>query len=426
MAGYSFAEYRNQLDVGKYYGDIRNTGWHDDAVYEKFSEAEYARRYALTREAMAKQDLDCIIVPGSIHAMSMGHGLVWLTGHLDVRTAAHYVVVPLEGEPVLFCSMGGSHVEAVRQTVSIADVRPGPGNRFGEFIAAHLKEIGMADKRIGLMNAMSERFGEEYMPVNHYLALREQLPDAELVFVPEFFHELMYLHSEEEIHFIRKAGDLCDKALEAIIEQAKPGMTESQLAGLAAKAMYDGGGIPHLLIIAITSMEKPNAVFGNPRPSDRVLREGDIILNEVAAWYQGVSAQSGNPIVCGQPTAFVNEFWQNVVVPGYDLMAEQLQPGKTLDDVFNAGGLYFKEKGHQSRPLHIHCIDIVSAGPEVKVSGAVHKGYDNLLQPGMEIMLEPCPITADGDLGMFLGRTFVINENGNEAVTKLPVKLYQV
>ncbi|MCB0154287.1 MAG: aminopeptidase P family protein, partial [Anaerolineae bacterium] len=392
----------------------------------KFSEGEYARRHQLTRDAMAARNLDCIIVPGSIHAMSMGQGLVWLTGHLDVRTAAHYVVVPLEGEPTLFCSMGGSHVEAVRQVVSVEDVRPGPGNRFGEFIATHLKEIGLARKRVGLINAMSERFGEEYLPANHYLALKEALPEAELVFVPEFFHELMYRHSDEEISFIRKAGALCDRALEAIIENARPGMTESQLAGLAAKAMYDGGGIPHLLIIAITSMENPCAVFGNPRPSERMLQEGDIILNEVGAWYQGVSAQSGNPIVCGQPTPFVADFFHEVVVPGYNLMADQLKPGQTLDDVSAAGGQFFREKGHQSRPLHLHSIDIVSAGPEVRVTGALHKGYDNLLQPGMELMLEPCPITADGNLGMFLGRTCVIRENETEWVTKLPIKLYTI
>lgn len=150
MAGYSFSDVGHKLDQGKYYGDVRQTGWHRDAVYEKFSRAEFERRYKLTRQAMASRGLDCIIVPGSIHAMSMGQGLVWLTGHLDIRTAAHYVVVPLAGEPTLFCSMGGSHVEAVRQAVSIADVRPGPGNKFGEIIAAHLKEIGL-DKKLLLI-----------------------------------------------------------------------------------------------------------------------------------------------------------------------------------------------------------------------------------------------------------------------------------
>lgn len=426
MAGHDFAQVRHQLDNGAFYGDVRNTGWHRDALFEKFSDAEYERRYALTRAAMKERELDCIIVPGSIHAMSMGQGMTWLTGHLDIRTAAHYVIVPLEGEPTLFCSMGGSHVESIRQMVSIDDVRPGPGNRFGEIMAEHLKAIGMGNKRIGLMNAMSERFGEEYLPVNHYMALQAGLPHAELIFVPEFFHELMYVHSEEEIRFIHKAGELCDRALEAVMERAKPGVTETQLAASAAKAMMDGGGIPHLLIFAITSMEEPCAIFGNTRPSNRVLREGDIILNEVGTWYQGVSAQSGNPIVCGQPTDFASDFFNNVVVPGYDLMADQLRPGKTLDDVYNAGGKFFREQGHQSRPLHIHSIDIVSAGPEVRFNGPNHKEYDNLIQPGMEIMLEPCPITHDGDLGMFLGRTCVITEEDKEWVTKLPIELYQV
>ena len=89
MAGHNFADVRSQLDNGKFFGDVRNTGWHHDTVYEKFSAAEYERRYALTRTAMTARELDCIIAPGSIHAMSMGQGLVWLTGHMDIRTAAH-------------------------------------------------------------------------------------------------------------------------------------------------------------------------------------------------------------------------------------------------------------------------------------------------------------------------------------------------
>ncbi len=210
------------------------------------------------------------------------------------------------------------------------------------------------------------------------------------------------------------------------MERARPGVTESQLAASAAKAIMDGGGLPHLLIIAITSMAEPRAVFGNPRPSGRVLQEGDIILNEVAAWYQGSSAQSGNPIVSGTPLPYVQEFFDDIVLPGFKLMADQLKPGHTLDDVYEAGGIFFRAQGHQSRPLHLHCIDIVSAGPEVRTDGPLHKGYDKRLQPGMEIMLEPCPITADGNLGLFLGRTCVITDEGHEWVTRLPLKLYCV
>lgn len=426
MPGHDFQQVRDQLDKREFFGDVRNTGWHSDAVYEKFSQAEYQRRYELTRNSMAKRGLDCIIVPGGCNAMSMGNGLVWLTGHFDTRSLVHYVVFPLEGEPTLLYAMGGSHIEAVRQAVSVNDVRPVGQSRFGEAMAERIKELGFENGSIGLMNAISENFGAEYMPVNHYFGLKESLPNARLELVQEFFHELMYLHSEEEFNFIRKAGALCDRALEAMAERARPGVTEAQLAASAAKAIQDGGGIPHLLIIAITSMEKPNAIFGNPRPSGRALREGDIILNELGAWYQGCSAQTGNPIVFGKPTTFVENFYYEITLPGFNVMAEKLQPGITFEEVQKAGGQFFREKGHQSRPLHLHCIDVATSGPHVSPTGVRHQGFDATLLPGMEIMLEPCPISIDGNFGMFLGRTFIITEKGHEMVTKTPLELLTV
>ena len=47
------------------------------------------------------------------------------------------------------------------------------------------------------------------MPVNQYNVLRENLPDAELVFTKGFLHELLSVHSAEELDCVRKAGVLC-------------------------------------------------------------------------------------------------------------------------------------------------------------------------------------------------------------------------
>lgn len=426
MQGHDFLKVRNQLDKREFYGDVRNTGWHSDAIYEKFSEGEYQRRYDLTRAAMTKMGLDCIIVPGGCSAMSMGNGLVWLTGHFDTRSLVHYVIFPMEGDPTLLYAMGGSHIEAVRQAVSVKDVRPVTRSHFGVAMADRIKELNLEKGKIGLMNAISENFGAEHMPVNHYFELKENLPEANLELIPEFFHELMYLHSEEEFEFIRKAGELCDQALRAMAERARPGVTESQLAASAAKAILDGGGIPHFLIIAITSMEEPHAIFGNPRPSGRALQNGDIILNELGAWYQGCSAQIGNPIVLGDPTDFVKDFYYEIALPGFNRMAEKLQPGLPFEEVQKAGGQFYREKGHQSRPLHLHCIDVATSGPHVSPTGVRHQGFDDIIQPGMEIMLEPCPISIDGNFGMFLGRTFIIKEKGHERVTTYPMELTTV
>ena len=45
------------------------------------------------------------------------------------------------------------------------------------------------------------------------------------------------------------------------------------------------------------------------------------------------------------------------------------------------------------------------------------------MKPGMVIMAEPNPITADGNLGMFVGHTFIVTETGHECVDDWPIEL---
>jgi Xaa-Pro aminopeptidase len=46
-----------------------------------------------------------------------------------------------------------------------------------------------------------------------------------------------------------------------------------------------------------------------------------------------------------------------------------------------------------------------------------------VLKPGMVIMAEPNPITADGLFGIFLGHTFIVNESGHEVVDNFPLEI---
>ena len=42
-------------------------------------------------------------------------------------------------------------------------------------------------------------------------------------------------------------------------------------------------------------MDNPALIFGNPRPSGRVLKKGDIINLDFASPYRGLSALLGSP-----------------------------------------------------------------------------------------------------------------------------------
>src|SRR5207244_12590571 len=103
--------------------------------------------------------------------------------------------------------------------------------------------------------------------------------------------------------------------MEAMVKRAKPGAKEYELRAAAGAAILDGGGDIDFLIIGSTPMDDPAMIFGNPRPSGRVLKQGDIINMELAAGYRGYTAQIGSPICLGPPTEMVRKFWEDIPPP---------------------------------------------------------------------------------------------------------------
>jgi Xaa-Pro aminopeptidase len=249
-------ELRTRLDEGPHFNTMRGTPYYRDAVYEQFSKPEYARRYAALRAKMREHKLDCVIVPGGPSHWSFGGGMLWLTGHWEWHALACYVVVPLEGEPTLVYSMGGTHAEAVRRETAAA--RGSRGGQYAEVMADRIVELGLARGRVGLLEIDPRH--KDYMPVNQYDTLRRRLPDAELVFTVGFIHELLSVHSAEELDCVRVAGKLCENAMNAIVARARPGVTEYELRAAAGAAILEGGGDIDFLIIGTTAMADPAMV----------------------------------------------------------------------------------------------------------------------------------------------------------------------
>jgi Xaa-Pro aminopeptidase len=413
---------RSKLDQSLPFANMRGTPYYRDAVWEQFSKQEYARRYTALRNKMREHRLDVVVVPGGPSHWSFGAGMLWLTGHVEWHALCCYVLVPLDGDPTMIYSMGGTHAEAVRRMVSVAiqDVRHSRNGQYAQVMVERLRELKLERARIGLME-IDPRHGD-YLPVNQYNTLRESLPDAELVFTKNFLHELLVIHSEEELDCVRKAGVLCQRAMEAMVMRARPGVKEYELKAAAAAAILDGGGDVDFLIIGSTPMDDPAMVFGNPRPSSRVLKKGDIINMELAAGYRGYTAQIGSPITLGEPTEMVRKFWDEIALPGYHKIVAEIAPGRPTEAMREASK-FFREKGVQSRPTQCHGIDLVTDNPHVAAEHVRGDEIDMVLRPGMVIMAEPNPITADGMFGIFLGHTFIVTKTGWEIVDRFPLEI---
>jgi Xaa-Pro dipeptidase len=420
-----WSELSSRIDNNKAFNAMSGTPYFREAVYEQFSREEYARRYAAIRGKMRELSLDAAIVPGGPSHWSFGGGMLWLSGHWEWHALAAYVLVPLEGEPTLIYSMGGTHIEAVRRITSnaLSDVRSSRSGKYAEVMVERLKELGLEKGRIGLLEIDPRH--EDYLPVNQYNTLRNGLPDAEFIFTVGIMHELLSVHSAEELDAIRMSGKLCQIALEAVMERAAPGVTDQQLRAAIAGAVMDKGGEIDFTILQSTPMDNPSVIFGNPRPSDRVLQRGDIIINEIAIGYRGYAAQIGSPICIGPPTDKVKRFWDEIVLPGFEKIAAEIGPGKPVENM-RVAAQYFRQNGAQSRPIHCHGIDLVTDGPHVFQDHIDVEPFEEILKPGMVVMAEPNPVTPDGLFGIFLGHTFIVTENGKECIENFPWELVSV
>ena len=245
----SWNEVRTRLDQNGPFSNMYETPYYRDAVYDHFSKAEYARRHAALRAKMREHKLDCVIVPGGPSHWSFGGGMQWLTGHWEWHAVASYVVMPLIGEPTLVFSMGGTHAEACRRECAnaLSDVRHSRSGRYAEVMVERIKELKLERGRIGLVEIDARH--KDYLPVNQYNVLHAGLPEADLVFTKGFLHDLLVIHSEEELACVRKAGKLCQRAMEAIVARARPNVPEYELRAAAGAAILDGGGDIDFLII---------------------------------------------------------------------------------------------------------------------------------------------------------------------------------
>lgn len=409
---------RYELDTSANFSDITGSPWYSDAVYQRFSAAEYARRHDAARAAMATENVDALLLTGGQNIYSMGAGVTWASGLIDERGMCQYLVLPREGEPTLVYPHPGCHIEAARKMVGIDDVRDGRHGHYAHVVADRLRELGLERGRVGV--TVADRTGDEYMGLTTYLELRRQLPDLELVFLPDLLHRLTMLKSPEELAAIFRAGELAIAALEAVVARARPGVTEYQLAAAATHAMLDGGGRPHLIMIGSTSMDDPKLVFPNPLPSARVLRQGDVILGELAASFMGYSAKIGHPVTVGPPTARYADFYETVVVPGMHALRSRIRAGVELEDVRQAGA-HFRKAGAQSRPILMHGLDLMTAGPYVNTDKVRAAEYETALQADMTVNIEITPINDDGTFGIFLSRSFQVTDGGPVELTPYPL-----
>ena len=214
----------------------------------------------------------------------------------------------------------------------------------------------------------------------------QELPQEEqptLTATADLVEELRAIKDPQELASLQRAIDLGDQAFAQVAPTIRPGMTEQQVAWELERIMRESGAesVSFELIVAAG----PNAALPHHRPSDHVIQEGEPVVIDMGAQFDGYCSDLSRTICLGAADETFRRVYDTVL--GAQLTAiNTIQAGMSGADCDGLARTVIEEAGYGENFGH-------SLGHGVGL--AVHE-YPRVgpraterLQDGMVFTIEP-------------------------------------
>lgn len=293
-----------------------------------FPMQEYQDRIATLRRVMDREGLAALLIYGG--PVEQGH-VRWIA-NFPSFFGSTFVILAGQGEPVLATDsvMHSEPMHSEIWTTWIKDVRWAhhPATvRQAENMTDHvrdaLREFGCLGRRVGLV-------GERGISSRTMLDLGERLEGTTLVPATGLFVEAKSIRSPREIEFLRIAAGQASRGLDAVMDLARPGVTEFDLAGAAAKAMYEAGA--HELAFPPAVTAGPRAGLKHSYPTGRKLETGDLVFIDVGTSYHGYLSDVCRTFAVGRPDAAKRKMLETALAMELAFI-EAARPGARISDL---------------------------------------------------------------------------------------------
>ena len=265
------------------------------------------------------------------------------------------VFVPAKGTPVLII---GPESEAyaklrskVRTIMKMVEYRESAEPEYPGIPVASFQDVakkamkGKKLKKLGLV-------GYSIMPLPVYHRLQADLPGVELVKADDTLIGLRIIKTDAEVQLMKKAFQVSEKAVDAILGEIKPGMTELQVIGIAQREIYKNGG--EYEGHALYCFGGPATCNAISRPTHRKLRKREVIQLNIGARVGGYSSSVGVPISLGtlpKRQKTLVEFGLEAHFKTYEL----LKPGRAAAEVVDEYEKWVKKQGFGKFMLYGPC-----------------------------------------------------------------------
>jgi len=197
-----------------------------------------------------------------------------------------------------------------------------------------LAEMGI--RRLGVA-------GWHMLPHSIFAGIADALGSENVAHADELVRRITLKKSPAELTCLREAARISELGFQAVLERIEPGMTEVQLAGIAAAAMLGQGaeatGYP------IWCCSGPNSNQAISRPTHRQVQTGEIVHFSVGAKVSGYSASIGRPVVLGHCPEEMRRFMQ-VGLDAENMTIDLMRAGTPAADVATSVHGFITDRGY--------------------------------------------------------------------------------
>lgn len=352
------------------------------------------------REIMARQEVDLVVLaPG-------GH-MSWLAGlapHADERPLL--MAVSQEGEAVLIPELESE--SARRQTdfpfFEWSDT-DGPEEAF-EHLLTELK----------VTNARSIAL-DEAMRADHAALVTKNLLNAKTSFSDETIGALRMRKHSDEYAILKQNAQMADQAMKAAWGVMKAGMQEKEVVEVVREHFKSLGAKPLFGIIGAGA----NGAMPHHQTGETILREGDAVVMDIGAGYQGYSSDITRMAFLGEPTPEyikVHEVVENAV----QAAMEAARPGVEARQVDAAAREVIEKAGYGKYFFHRTGHGL---GSEVHEPPYITGSSETVLDETMVFSIEP-GIYLPGKFGIRLEDIVILRSDGPEILSELPRTLHVI
>lgn len=264
---------------------------------------------------------------------------------------------------------------------------------------------------VGLLGPISERAAS---------ALRSALPGCTFVGLGPAFTSTRMVKSEEELAWTRYGAAICDHAIVRFLDEPRPGLREDELGAILHSAVMAVGGQLGILFLATASMVTGGAVAPLQTWSRRQTTADDLVMFELSAGFGGATGQILRTVSLGSSPSDVVRELHDVADRTFERLLGTIAP----DVPFEA----LEAVGQEIENAGFEIVDDLVQGygggylrPHIRTPGARREPPgDDLLEPGMLLVIQPNIVTRDRRHGIQTGELIVVTRAGAESMHSIP------